>query len=589
MNSYRNVCSVCIEWDVYASGDVLWRALYLERFGTLAQVPPRSPTELKEQRARRMRRNRRRQRALCTHGSGDQCNEGRHLERYRQQRQPRVAAQYSRSLQDDFEEEVNAAIDTDRLLGRRRLNTDDAMSTLQAAMGQGSGDLSARSAQLDARVRAKSEGDFSTDFRSLRHNSHSERRTRGQEESNVVRAAGGRGTRSKRGRCRSHFPDMDGSGDSYMAAAEDTDDELQGNLRYPNNSREHAGVIPFRQLAQKSRTEVSEISTGGGAFNCCEPATGVHDATISQQGYLEERTAGASKRDSALLLLSESITDEGTLETIRSSDAVEKEAREPKGMMDSVPENTGGGELNIHKAIFDQSDQGAPVIKTQTSFVQGAPLSLKVNHADEFVAKNEEFQKAEYLGVIDGDPRCGAMPSLESMPPTAVLPHVWRALGSIRSDDSQHSFKSAASEPQPRRADNPSPRTQRGQSFDSTNCAGAAVSSMDAPMKRSYSPLLMMMEHGKSTSGGARDGATHDQRLSASRLAPSPRSRDKYSSWSSTTNFGSCSITPSMSYKSVYYRRLLDPWVGDKVEVAWKGKFRLEAMDVYQGKKFGCA
>ena len=47
------------------------------------------------------------------------------------------AAQYSRSLQDDFEEEVNAAIDTDRLLGRRRLNTDDAMSTLQAAMGQG--------------------------------------------------------------------------------------------------------------------------------------------------------------------------------------------------------------------------------------------------------------------------------------------------------------------------------------------------------------------------------------------------------------------------------------------------------------------
>jgi hypothetical protein len=31
-----------------------------------------------------------------------------------------------------------------------------------------------------------------------------------------------------------------------------------------------------------------------------------------------------------------------------------------------------------------------------------------------------------------------------------------------------------------------------------------------------------------------------------------------------------------------YYRRLLDPWVGDKVEVAWRGKFRLEAMDVYQ-------
>ena len=36
------------------------------------------------------------------------------------------------------------------------------------------------------------------------------------------------------------------------------------------------------------------------------------------------------------------------------------------------------------------------------------------------------------------------------------------------------------------------------------------------------------------------------------------------------------------SFKSRYYRRLLDPWVGDRVEVAWKGKFRLEAMDVYQ-------
>ena len=43
-----------------------------------------------------------------------------------------------------------------------------------------------------------------------------------------------------------------------------------------------------------------------------------------------------------------------------------------------------------------------------------------------------------------------------------------------------------------------------------------------------------------------------------------------------------------MLYKSVYYRRLLDPWIGDKVEVAWKGKFRLEAMDVYQGKNHLC-
>jgi len=37
------------------------------------------------------------------------------------------------------------------------------------------------------------------------------------------------------------------------------------------------------------------------------------------------------------------------------------------------------------------------------------------------------------------------------------------------------------------------------------------------------------------------------------------------------------------SFKALYYRRLLDPWVGDLVEVAWRGKFRLEAMDVYQG------
>lgn len=29
--------------------------------------------------------------------------------------------------------------------------------------------------------------------------------------------------------------------------------------------------------------------------------------------------------------------------------------------------------------------------------------------------------------------------------------------------------------------------------------------------------------------------------------------------------------------------RLLDPQIGDKVEVAWKGKFRLETQDVYQG------
>jgi len=37
------------------------------------------------------------------------------------------------------------------------------------------------------------------------------------------------------------------------------------------------------------------------------------------------------------------------------------------------------------------------------------------------------------------------------------------------------------------------------------------------------------------------------------------------------------------SFKARYHRRLLDPWIGDRVEVAWRGKFRLEAMEVYQG------
>jgi len=36
-------------------------------------------------------------------------------------------------------------------------------------------------------------------------------------------------------------------------------------------------------------------------------------------------------------------------------------------------------------------------------------------------------------------------------------------------------------------------------------------------------------------------------------------------------------------YKEQYRMRLLDPELGDKVEVAWRGKFRLEARDVYQG------
>jgi len=37
-------------------------------------------------------------------------------------------------------------------------------------------------------------------------------------------------------------------------------------------------------------------------------------------------------------------------------------------------------------------------------------------------------------------------------------------------------------------------------------------------------------------------------------------------------------------FKMGFHRRLLDPWVGDKVEVSWKGRFRLEAMEVYQGQ-----
>lgn len=34
---------------------------------------------------------------------------------------------------------------------------------------------------------------------------------------------------------------------------------------------------------------------------------------------------------------------------------------------------------------------------------------------------------------------------------------------------------------------------------------------------------------------------------------------------------------------NAYRKRLMDPQVGDKVEVAWRGKFRLETSDVYQG------
>ncbi|CAN0450490.1 unnamed protein product, partial [Ectocarpus sp. 12 AP-2014] len=36
-------------------------------------------------------------------------------------------------------------------------------------------------------------------------------------------------------------------------------------------------------------------------------------------------------------------------------------------------------------------------------------------------------------------------------------------------------------------------------------------------------------------------------------------------------------------FKGRYKRRLLDPHVGDEVQVAWKGKFRLESLEVYDG------
>ena len=36
-------------------------------------------------------------------------------------------------------------------------------------------------------------------------------------------------------------------------------------------------------------------------------------------------------------------------------------------------------------------------------------------------------------------------------------------------------------------------------------------------------------------------------------------------------------------YLDAFRSRLADPQLGDKVEVAWRGKFRLEALDVYQG------
>ena len=43
------------------------------------------------------------------------------------------------------------------------------------------------------------------------------------------------------------------------------------------------------------------------------------------------------------------------------------------------------------------------------------------------------------------------------------------------------------------------------------------------------------------------------------------------------------SAAPEESYRGKFRSRLVDPEIGDMVEVAWKGKFRLESTDVYQG------
>jgi hypothetical protein len=43
------------------------------------------------------------------------------------------------------------------------------------------------------------------------------------------------------------------------------------------------------------------------------------------------------------------------------------------------------------------------------------------------------------------------------------------------------------------------------------------------------------------------------------------------------------------SYKNAFRSRLFDPHIGDKVEVAWCGKFRLEGADVYQGSAWWVA
>ncbi len=64
-----------------------------------------------------------------------------------------------------------------------------------------------------------------------------------------------------------------------------------------------------------------------------------------------------------------------------------------------------------------------------------------------------------------------------------------------------------------------------------------------------------------------------------------------------TLNIGSISPRPKSAsganvirgYIDLFRMRLDDPVIGDKVEVAWRGKFRLETQDVYQGLAWWCA
>mmetsp|Transcript_40506 Transcript_40506/g.41337 ORF Transcript_40506/g.41337 Transcript_40506/m.41337 type:complete len:271 (-) Transcript_40506:348-1160(-) len=45
----------------------------------------------------------------------------------------------------------------------------------------------------------------------------------------------------------------------------------------------------------------------------------------------------------------------------------------------------------------------------------------------------------------------------------------------------------------------------------------------------------------------------------------------------------------TVGFKELYHTRLDDPEIGDRVEVSWQGKFRLEALEVYQGRAWWVA